>query len=113
MRRAGYPQASRRSPTRSRRRAEAGGEPREVFEVLRQLGPARSHQSPFERALEAYDEALGTGASIRSRTADDVRAATAQGTSSGRPGDAATPPHRSAGRSSRGLSSKWMRGASA
>jgi SpoVK/Ycf46/Vps4 family AAA+-type ATPase len=64
MRQADYPQAEEAFGEAVAALREAGGEPREVFELLHRLGVARSHQGNEERALEAFDEALAVAASI-------------------------------------------------
>ncbi len=64
MRQADYPQAEEAFGEAVAALREAGGEPREVFELLHRLGLARSHQGHEERAIEAFDEALAVGASI-------------------------------------------------
>ncbi|MDX6681055.1 MAG: hypothetical protein QOG94_1094 [Solirubrobacteraceae bacterium] len=64
MRQADYPHAESAFGDALEALREAGGEPRERFEVLQRLGLARSHQGADERALEAFDEALAVAASI-------------------------------------------------
>ena len=64
MRQADYPQAEEAFGDAVAALREAGGEPREVFELLHRLGLARSHQGHEERAIEAFDEALAVAASI-------------------------------------------------
>ncbi|HEV7808164.1 MAG TPA: AAA family ATPase [Solirubrobacteraceae bacterium] len=64
MRQADYPQAEAAFDDALAALREAGGEPREHFELLQRLGLARSHQGADERALEAFDEALAVAASI-------------------------------------------------
>ncbi|MEA2220399.1 MAG: stage sporulation protein [Solirubrobacteraceae bacterium] len=58
MRQADYPQAEAAFTDAIEALREAGGEGQELFELLQQLGLARSQQGADERALAAFDEAL-------------------------------------------------------
>ena len=64
MRQADYPAAEGAFDDAIASLREAGGEQRDLFELLQKLGAARSHQGQDERALEAFDEALRVAASI-------------------------------------------------
>ena len=64
MRQADYPQAEEAFTEALAALREAGGEPREVFDLLQQIGLARSHQGADERALAAFDEALAVTAHL-------------------------------------------------
>jgi len=64
MRQADYPNAGQAFDDAIASLREAGGERRELFELLQKLGLARSHHGDDERALQAFDEALAVAASI-------------------------------------------------
>ena len=64
MRQADYPDAEGAFDDAIASLREAGGDQRDLFELLQKLGAARSHQGQDERALEAFDEALRVAASI-------------------------------------------------
>ncbi|MEY2515302.1 MAG: stage sporulation protein [bacterium] len=64
MRQADYPMAEEAFGEALAALREAGGEPREQFELAHRIGLARSHQGHEQHAIEAFDDALAVAASI-------------------------------------------------
>ncbi len=64
LRQADYPLAESAFADAIATLRESGGGGRELFELLRKLGLARSHQGADDRALGAFDEAIALAATI-------------------------------------------------